>query len=474
MPNLGISTAFQDEAVVPVATQREDRPERSRRRRHRTSKRVLQWHKGRVIGQGGFGTVYCGLDANSGQLVAGKEFNFDVNEAKQVELLGVLEKEISTMRELTHPNIVKYIGADRVKNCFYIFMEYVAGGSLRALLDEFGALQLKVVSNFTRQIVLGLQYLHQNQVIHRDVKAANVLVNIDGILKLADFGSAQTFNEGKGMQGTPYWMAPEVIKGGDVGWQSDIWSLGCVVSEMLTGLRPFAQFDNPAKALNFIVSSTERVPLPEQCDRHAREFLNLCFARNSRDRPSATQLLNHPFISQLVAEQSYNHSTLASFSASDRGFSASADLMTNQATSGVGEEEQRISQDKVADSAASALADDMRSALIRAARSHSTLAINPLRSVSGHQLSVHQVADDKGETNQITLPAGEEGDILVVELEEGDVDDTDSLVSEEQPRSPNEVDDPSGCTNQRKAQLAVLVVLLAALTLISTLLGVRS
>ncbi|CUF97002.1 protein kinase, putative [Bodo saltans] len=406
MPNLGISTSFQDEAVVPVATQREERAERTRRRKHRTSKRVLQWHKGRVIGQGGFGTVYCGLDANSGQLVAGKEFNFDVHEAKQVELLGVLEKEISTMRELTHPNIVKYIGADRVKNCFYIFMEYVAGGSLRALLDEFGALQLKVVSNFTRQIVLGLQYLHQNQVIHRDVKAANY----EATMSVGNL----TFG---------------------------LWD---ALSEMLTGLRPFAQFDNPAKALNFIVSSTERVPLPEQCDRHAREFLNLCFARNARDRPSATQLLNHPFISQLIAEQSYNHSTLASFSASDRGFSASADLMTNQATSGVGEEEQRTSQDKVADSAASALADDMRSALIRAARSHSTLAINPLRSVSGHQLSVHQAVENKGDANQITLPAGEEGDILVVELEEGDVDDSESLVSEERPRSPNEVDDPSG------------------------------
>lgn len=469
MPNLGVSTSFYDEAVVPVPTQREEpkpftseRPRRSSRR-HRNAKRVLQWHKGRVIGQGGFGTVYCGLDANSGQLVAGKEFNFEVHETKQVELLSVLEKEISTMRELTHPNIVKYIGADRVNNCFYIFMEYVAGGSLRALLDEFGALQMKVVSNFTRQIVLGLQYLHQNQVIHRDVKAANVLVNIDGVLKLADFGSAQTFTEGRGMQGTPYWMAPEVIRGEEVGWQSDIWSLGCVVSEMLTGLRPFAQFDNPAKALNFIVSSSEQVPLPEQCDKSAKEFLSLCFARNARDRPSTTQLLGHSFISNFAAEQSYNHSTLASFSASDRGFSASADLMTTQPTV---EEAEHRSSEKVPDPAASVLADDIRSSLMRTARSHSTLVVNPLRSTSANQL--------KPEYAGPLAPEGD-GPILVVELDGDDCDDSMSLESaEDRPTSPNENDEVTTCTNQRKAQLAVLVVLLAALTLISTLLGVRS
>lgn len=444
-----------------------DRMRRSRRKR--PSQNVLEWHKGKVIGQGGFGTVYLGLDARSGQLVAGKEFNFDVSEARKAELLGILEKEISTMRRLAHPNIVRYIGADRVDDHFYIFMEYVAGGSLRSLLDEFGSLQLPVVSSFARQIVLGLQYLHDNEVIHRDIKSANVLVNIDGVLKLADFGSAQTFDEGRGMQGTPYWMAPEVIRGETVTWAADIWSLGCVIVEMFTGQRPFAQLANAVQALNFIVSSEEPVPIPEQCDRMAGDFLSQCFQRHPADRPSASVLLGHPFLTVWSNEGSYDHSAIGSHSfsvVSDRNVSTAGESVTERPA------EQVMSQ--------SALADEMRNALVRMTMSHSGSPSNPLRlgrsnrSQTSHTPVVAAAPEGPHmeEIANLVLPSSGEGDVLLVQLDDDNDEMQDAAVNVRD-GSAGESDDDS-CSNQRKAQLAVLLVLLAALAIISTLLGLKS
>ena len=104
------------------------------RSRQPTRRKELAWTKGKVIGSGSFGTVYLGMDANTGHLIAGKEFNFDVKEQKQIELLSQLETEIRVMKDLGHENIVQYRGAERRDNYFYIFMEYVPGGSLRSLL----------------------------------------------------------------------------------------------------------------------------------------------------------------------------------------------------------------------------------------------------------------------------------------------------------------------------------------------------
>jgi serine/threonine protein kinase len=278
----------------------------SKRSSGRKDRSEIAWTKGKVIGSGGFGTVYLGMDANTGQLIAGKEFNFDVKEQKQLTLLAQLEAEIRVMKDLLHENIVQYRGAERRDNYFYIFMEYVPGGSLRSLLDQFGPLQPRVAAKFTRQILHGLEFLHQQKVVHRDIKAANVLVNVDSVCKLADFGSSETFEEAKGMKGTPYWMAPEVITGTrKIGWQADIWSLGCMLVEMMTGSRPFAEFDNPMKALNFIANSTERVRIPETittADRYAADFISMCLDRDPQHRPPASVLLTHIFISSHTNE----------------------------------------------------------------------------------------------------------------------------------------------------------------------------
>ena len=143
-----------------------------------------------------------------------------------------------------------------------IFLEYVPGGSLRSLLDRFGTLEEAVVRLYSRQILLGLEYLHANGIAHRDVKAANVLVSNDGSVKLADFGASKRTRDampaananatGGHAKGTPLWMAPEVIRAAprSQGWRkADVWSVGCTVIEMSTGKPPWSQYSNPVTAM---------------------------------------------------------------------------------------------------------------------------------------------------------------------------------------------------------------------------------
>ena len=122
------------------------------------------------------------------------------------------------------------------------------GGSLLAIVNKFGALPEEATRRYTRQILAGLEYLHFNSVIHRDIKAANVLVDRNGVCKLADFGTAKKVHElnsqKNSMTGTVNWMAPEVIKQEKYGRAADIWSVGCTVYEMITGQPPWSEFEN--------------------------------------------------------------------------------------------------------------------------------------------------------------------------------------------------------------------------------------
>lgn len=151
------------------------------------------------------------------------------------------------LKTLDHPNIVKYYYTDISSDGqgVDIVLEFVPGGSIRSLLDKFAAFDERLVKIYTRQMLEGLKYLHINGIVHRDLKCANVLVDNMGVIKLSDFGASkrivQDYNneldEGslsKSVKGSPYWMAPEVIKRTGHAKPADIWSLGCCVLEMLT------------------------------------------------------------------------------------------------------------------------------------------------------------------------------------------------------------------------------------------------
>jgi hypothetical protein len=194
-------------------------------------------------------------------------------------------------------------GTERSSGSLNIFLEYVPGGSIASLLAKFGSFRETVVRVYTRQILSGLAYLHGHGIAHRDIKGANILVDNTGLVKLADFGASRriedlvTMESGfKSVKGTPYWMAPEVIKQSGHGRQADIWSVACTVIEMATGKPPWSQFGSQVSAMFAIASSKGPPTIPEHVSPDCKDFLYLCFNRNWRERPQAATLLQHPFV----------------------------------------------------------------------------------------------------------------------------------------------------------------------------------
>ncbi|KAL6899777.1 hypothetical protein ACP4OV_006435 [Aristida adscensionis] len=258
-----------------------------------------QWKKGKLLGSGTFGQVYLGFNSESGQFSAIKEVQLILDDSRSKEQLRQLNQEIDMLRQLSHQNIVQYYGSELHDESLSIYLEYVSGGSIHRLLRDYGPFKETVIRNYTRQILSGLAYLHGRKTVHRDIKGANILVGSNGEVKLADFGMAKhiaSFAEVHSFRGSPYWMAPEVImnkKG--YGLEVDIWSLGCTIIEMGTGRHPWYPYrDVPAM---FKISNSKEIPeIPASFSKEGKDFLSLCLKRDPAQRPSATQLLGHPFV----------------------------------------------------------------------------------------------------------------------------------------------------------------------------------
>src|SRR3990167_2624017 len=276
----------------------------------------ITWKKGQLLGNGGYGSVYLGL-LETGEIIAVKQIEFaDCGNDPTFQLkLMEAKKEIEIMKRLRHEHTVQYLGSQTQGNVISIFLEYVSGGSIRKLLNTFGKFTESIVRVYTRQILLGLEYLHTNRVIHRDIKGANILVDTCGSIKLADFGCSKIYEEvvshtgnNKSVRGvciflsllpfysliincfpfhfpsislfsfqtfdssrkltnpdgnetqTPHWMAPEVIRGTGYGRTADIWSVGCTIIEMLTGKPPFSQFTESTATI-FHIGTTQDPPV---------------------------------------------------------------------------------------------------------------------------------------------------------------------------------------------------------------------
>ncbi|TVU29710.1 hypothetical protein EJB05_21290, partial [Eragrostis curvula] len=263
-----------------------------------------EWKKGKLLGSGTFGQVYLGFNRESGQLCAIKEVQVILDDSNSKERLRQLNQEIDMLRQFSHQNIVQYYGSELIDGTLSIYLEYVSGGSIHNLLRDYGPFSEPVIRNYTRQILCGLAYLHGRKTVHRDIKGANILICPSGEVKLADFGVAKhitSFVEIRSFRGSPYWMAPEVImnKNG-YSLEVDIWSLGCTVIEMGTGRHPWHQYgDVPAM---FKIAYSKDVPdIPENFSNEGKDFLSLCLKRDPAQRPSATQLLGHPFVQDYMA-----------------------------------------------------------------------------------------------------------------------------------------------------------------------------
>ncbi|CAD6219473.1 unnamed protein product [Miscanthus lutarioriparius] len=265
----------------------------------------IRWRKGELIGAGAFGQVYLGMNLDSGELLAVKQVLIGRSNATREKAqahIKELEEEVKLLKNLSHPNIVRYLGTVREEDTLNILLEFVPGGSIQSLLGKLGSFPEPVIKKYTKQILQGLEYLHSNAIIHRDIKGANILVDNKGCIKLADFGASKqvaklaTVTAAKTMKGTPYWMAPEVIVGSGHSFSADIWSVGCTVIEMATGKPPWSQQYQEVALLFHVGTTKSHPPIPEHLSPEAKDFLLKCLQKEPELRSTAPDLLKHPFV----------------------------------------------------------------------------------------------------------------------------------------------------------------------------------
>ncbi|KAF8632574.1 hypothetical protein AX15_001784 [Amanita polypyramis BW_CC] len=267
---------------------------------------TFKWVRGELIGKGTYGRVYLAMNANTGEMMAVKQVELpqtasDRNDSRQTTVVQALKLESETLKDLDHPNIVQYLGFEETPTNLSIFLEYVPGGSVGSCLLKHGRFDENVTKSFTRQILDGLYYLHSKGILHRDLKADNILVEMSGVCKISDFGISKRTDDDAhtAMQGTVFWMAPEVVDTQKKGYnfKVDIWSVGCVVLEMWAGKRPWMGEEWFAVMLKLYQSKLPPpVPNDVKLSELADDFRQRCFAINPEERATAAELMAHPYL----------------------------------------------------------------------------------------------------------------------------------------------------------------------------------
>eukprot|EP01084_Bolivina_argentea_P207312 353726_1 len=270
--------------------------------------RIRTWSKGHLLGFGSFGKVYKALDRNSYRTFVVKQVEL-IKDIKgnniYIENIESIKNEVRTLSKLSHPNVVRYLGSSSTKNHLNIFLEYMADGSIAQMLKEFGPFEVRLIKSYTTQILSGLSFLHSQNIIHRDIKGANILVK-DGCLKLADFGFCFSLSLlqpslPSSMHGTVHWMAPEVFHQNKYDYKADIYSLGITILEMLNGHPP--HYNKDGNSVMFLLMNNNDdcihggIELPNELGKYGKSLVKECLQRNPNLRPSSKELLqNHSFL----------------------------------------------------------------------------------------------------------------------------------------------------------------------------------
>ncbi|KAH9024811.1 kinase-like protein [Lactarius pseudohatsudake] len=261
------------------------------------SSRILNdYQLGDSLGKGAFGQVYRALNWATGETVAVKEIQ--LSNIPKGEL-GQIMSEIDLLKNLNHPNIVKYKGFVKTPEYLYIILEFCENGSLHNICKRFGKFPENLVAVYVSQVLEGLVYLHDQGVIHRDIKGANILTTKDGAVKLADFGVASNTTAAgaasdDAVVGSPYWSTPTNCVSPSSTDASQLQSVGCTVIELLEGRPPYHAL-KPMQALYRIVQD-DCPPIPEGASPIVKDFLYHCFQKDCNLRISAKKLLRHPWM----------------------------------------------------------------------------------------------------------------------------------------------------------------------------------
>lgn len=253
------------------------------------------YSKIKKVGQGASGSVYVAKSLTTSSKVAIKQMDLSHQPRKEL-----IVNEILVMKESQHPNIVNYLDSFLVKsNELWVVMEYMEGGALTDVIDN-NTLEEDQIAAICFETCKGLQHLHGQNIIHRDIKSDNVLLDAYGHVKITDFGFCAKLTDQKNkratMVGTPYWMAPEVVKQKEYGAKVDIWSLGIMAIEMIENEPPYLD-EEPLKALYLIATNgTPTLKKPEKLSRELKSFLAVCLCVDVKSRATALELLEHEFL----------------------------------------------------------------------------------------------------------------------------------------------------------------------------------
>ncbi|KAI8892681.1 kinase-like domain-containing protein [Globomyces pollinis-pini] len=247
------------------------------------------------FGEGSFGTVYKAIHLRTQKLCAIKQISAESD-------LDETIREINIMTGFASEFIVQFYGSYLTDTALWIVMELCQAGSVSTVMTLCDTcMSEEMIAEICEKVLHGLDYLHERRKIHRDIKAANILLTNNGFAKLADFGVTGQLADHSAKRvtviGTPFWMAPEVIEEVGYGYKADIWSLGITCIEMAEGRPPYHEF-HPMRAIFMIPSNPPpKLADPSKFSPLFQDFIKKCLTKNPNNRPSAKDLLEHPFIS---------------------------------------------------------------------------------------------------------------------------------------------------------------------------------